>query len=122
MKQCVEIVTPSGTYGAFHQHKCGVRASVEHEGKWYCRRHDPKKRIERRSKRDEEYAAFVRDDSAREQAAQERIAKLGYGTTHARLNVATKRIECSGGVVLSAEDADELITAIEYLKDKHYGG
>jgi hypothetical protein len=31
----------AGTYRSFHRYTCGKTASLEHEGKWYCKRHHP---------------------------------------------------------------------------------
>jgi len=39
----------------WHPHKCGQKASVEREGKWYCKRHDP---VALNAKRDEKEKAW----------------------------------------------------------------
>jgi len=39
----------------WHPHKCGQRASIEREGKWYCKRHDP---VALDAKRDEKQKSW----------------------------------------------------------------
>jgi hypothetical protein len=40
----------------WHPHKCGQRASIERDGKWYCKRHDP---IAMKAKYDEKNKAWT---------------------------------------------------------------
>ena len=39
--QCSKMVSDSGPWGAFHQHRCNKKAVVEIESKPYCKIHDP---------------------------------------------------------------------------------
>lgn len=55
--QCQTTVYPSGMYGAFHGHPCSARATVLHEGKLYCRTHDPEAVELRRDKADAKWKA-----------------------------------------------------------------
>lgn len=48
METCVKTVTTD----SWHFHKCGAKATVEYEGKWYCKRHDPAKAAARQSKKE----------------------------------------------------------------------
>lgn len=50
---CVEEIMPDG----WHSYACGAKASVPHESKWYCKRHDPLKRAAERARKDELYQA-----------------------------------------------------------------
>jgi len=40
--QCVEKVYPNDKYGSFHGYRCTRDGTVERDGKWYCKTHDPK--------------------------------------------------------------------------------
>ena len=49
--QCCATFYPNGSY---HRSQCSRKGSVERDGKWYCKTHDPeavKKRDEMREKR-----------------------------------------------------------------------
>jgi uncharacterized Zn finger protein (UPF0148 family) len=58
-KQCSEKVFPSGLYGSFHGYSCSKPATVERDGKWYCKIHDPEyvkaKDAKKRAKWDKKY-------------------------------------------------------------------
>ncbi len=41
--------------GSFTGHRCGFAASVERDGKWYCKRHDP---VEVKRQTDERHARW----------------------------------------------------------------
>jgi len=41
MNQCQEKVTPKERWGAFHQYQCHRTATIQRDGKWYCKQHDP---------------------------------------------------------------------------------
>lgn len=71
-RQCSEAVVPSGTYGAFHEHPCRIRATVERNGQWYCKKHDPvavKERKDRHEKLWEQRWKHQRDRERIENAA-----------------------------------------------------
>jgi hypothetical protein len=59
-KRCTESVSEQGRWGCFHQHQCEKLATVERDGKKYCKIHDPDYKAEKRragaAKRDAEYA------------------------------------------------------------------
>jgi hypothetical protein len=39
--QCSAQVNGQGNWGSFHQHQCSRKATIERDGVWYCRVHDP---------------------------------------------------------------------------------
>ncbi len=39
--QCSTMVSGSGSWGSFHQHHCHKQATIQRDGKWYCKIHDP---------------------------------------------------------------------------------
>ena len=44
---CAEVIMPDG----WHSQSCGAKASIEHESKWYCKRHNPIKRGAERARK-----------------------------------------------------------------------
>ncbi len=53
--QCSEKVSSEGSWGSFHQHKCQRPATIERDGKWYCKIHDPEYIKEKDKARTEEW-------------------------------------------------------------------
>lgn len=39
--RCQEKVFPKERFGAFHGYQCTFKATVQREGKWFCKKHDP---------------------------------------------------------------------------------
>jgi len=58
---CVEQIMPDH----WHSQACGAKASVEHKGKWYCKRHDPDAKAAKRAARDKLWAARSASEEAR---------------------------------------------------------
>ena len=53
---CQGLISSGGGWGHSY-HKCGKVASVEEDGKWYCKVHAPSLKKARRDKRDAGYKA-----------------------------------------------------------------
>lgn len=55
--QCSRKVTPrdSGPFGWLHPKPCSRKGTVERNGHWYCRQHDPVKVAERRAELNHQY-------------------------------------------------------------------
>jgi hypothetical protein len=49
----------------WNPHKCGQKASVEREGKWYCKRHDPVAMKAKRDAKDKIYDERFKNEMAR---------------------------------------------------------
>ena len=56
-KKCCAVVYPKERWGAFHGYQCTRKASVERNGKSYCKTHDPEERKKREEKSLESYRA-----------------------------------------------------------------
>lgn len=54
-KKCCATVYPKERYGSFHGYSCTRKASVERDGKFYCKTHDPEERKKREEKSLEQY-------------------------------------------------------------------
>lgn len=61
---CIMVCAP-GTYGAFHQHRCRIKATAFREGNWYCTKHDPEVAKALSKKRDEKWAEKSRIEQAK---------------------------------------------------------
>ncbi|MCK9524330.1 MAG: hypothetical protein M0R49_00160 [Limnochordia bacterium] len=99
---------PEGTkccgrvFDGWHSHPCGNKASVEREGKFYCKVHDPV-RIEEKAK--------IRDKEVEERRIERnRWIVLG----HPDYRVMEKALE------LACEDISEVIGSIPTNKKKSY--
>jgi uncharacterized Zn finger protein (UPF0148 family) len=68
--------------GGFRPHRCRNSGSVERDGKWYCKVHDPIARKERQERRDEEYRAEQERQLARrrKREAERRIETIRGAT------------------------------------------
>lgn len=96
---------------AGHFYRCSNLAKVQRDGKWYCGIHDPEAIRRKQERRD----AKIRErEEARDLAlseAQARCHRLGMGHPHySHLGSGAGRY--TGGVVLTAEEADRLILLI----------
>jgi len=65
-RACCKKVSGNGPYGAFHPHPCRFKATVCHEGKWYCSKHDPEVVGARRKKREDEVDTRIAAERASE--------------------------------------------------------
>jgi hypothetical protein len=65
-RACVEVIMPDH----WHSQSCGAKASIEHESKWYCKRHDPQKRAAERARKDKLRQAKSAEADARWNVAQ----------------------------------------------------
>ena len=54
-ERCQAMVSDAGAWGAFHQHQCHKKTIVEHDGKWYCKIHNPEYIKEKERIRTEKY-------------------------------------------------------------------
>ena len=105
-KQCSEKVF-DGVCRCF----CRIPASVERGGKWYCGTHDPERVAARRAKRNAAYALEREREDSMLRLAEARVKALGAGRPAWRSDFGL-----SGGVTLSAEDADRVIARIRKLE------
>jgi hypothetical protein len=62
---CCKNVCAPGTYGAFHQHRCRIKATAFRNGNWYCSKHDPEVAKVLSKKRDEMWAEKSRIEQAK---------------------------------------------------------
>jgi hypothetical protein len=86
---------------------------VERNGKLYCRRHDPEAVAAKKVARD---AGFQVEEERRdrlEAEAQRRCQALGMGDSYYRHGYGSQIGGPTGGIVLTAAEADELIARLE---------
>src|SRR5262245_35553402 len=107
--QCSARVPSGRTYYA-----CMNRAKVERDGKWYCAIHDPERVKTKQAKWEADFQKRWDQQRADENAAEERARRLGMGRPH--FDAMGKGLgRYTGGVVLTAEEADELIARLAVL-------
>lgn len=110
MTTIVYCCEPVYSADMFSPSRCSRRMKVERNGKPYCGQHDPEKVFARRAK-SEEAAQEKRDaDTQRFRSASRLVDALGVGKPHYDFVVLRGY---SGGIVLSAEEAQRLIARLE---------
>lgn len=62
------------TSDLWNPHTCGQKASVERDGKWYCKRHDPVAMKAKRDKKDKIFDARFKDEMARRRRTNAAVA------------------------------------------------
>ena len=100
---CVAFIYGSNSWNA---HRCTRRMKVMRNGKPYCAQHDPEKV---KAKRDALQAKWEAEEDARTQmraSAQALADALGAGSPDGD----------TGGIVLSAEEAQRLIARLERMR------
>lgn len=65
--KCTESVSGSGRWGALYGHRCRNAATVERDGKGYCKTHDP---VTRRERQDTKMNARIAANVARQRAIE----------------------------------------------------
>ena len=43
-QRCIAKVYPKDQWGSYHPYQCSKKGTVERDGKWYCKVHDPEYR------------------------------------------------------------------------------
>lgn len=94
-------------YGqAWHNALCSRKMVVERNGKPYCKQHDPEAVAAKRTKWEQKAQAKQDASTARYESAKRLAAKLGYGRPDYD---GVRAREYTGGIVLTAEEAQRLI-------------
>lgn len=63
-RQCSAQVLPEGQWGAFHPYQCSKNATVQRDGKWYCKIHDPEYRKAKAANRTTEWKRKMNSEIA----------------------------------------------------------
>lgn len=93
----------------FNGHLCSRNGVVERDGEWYCRQHDPEAEKAREEKRRAEYRAEMDRENKVLRETRDLIERLGAGTP----NYTTINHKLSGGVVLTRQEVERLIAALQ---------
>ena len=73
--QCEEMIVPKEQYGSFHQYQCTRTATVERDGKNYCKQHDPEYI---KAKNEEREKAWRKEMDSRKEKDRRRKAEEQY--------------------------------------------
>lgn len=112
-QKCCELVREEGQWGGFHRHQCPRNATVERDGKGYCKQHDP---VERKAKSDASYAKMKKKwKNEKDEADKENRKRKAYPLLVKALQAITKYSCCCDVLGDCPFCADKIATAIEAL-------
>lgn len=94
----------SGARHDFSGHMCTRKATVERNGKWWCKQHDPEAESARMAAREAKWKAEDEAKEAVHGAALALAERLGAGKPDYSWTAGTY----TGGVTLTAEEAEAL--------------
>ena len=103
----------SGERWDFGGHPCSRKGTVERDGRWWCKQHDPEAMKAREAKRDAAYRAEQEVKEATIRSAQALIDRLGAGRPH----YSSVTGKPTGGVTLTAEEAASLADRLDSLRE-----
>lgn len=106
--KCAKTVY-TGARWDFTGHPCSLAAKVERDGEWYCTRHDPQRETARRETRQAKWDAEEAAQRDQRDRAYALARRLGVGHPYFH----TLRGGYTGGVVLTAEEAQMLVNRME---------
>lgn len=111
--RCRVAVSDGGRSPLFHQ--CTKKAVVWHTGIGYCRQHNPEAVAERRRADASKWERDQQQNAQRQADAEHRAKTLGVGSAHYE-NSYGSRGGYTGGVILTPEEADQLIEELTRLR------
>lgn len=75
-RECVGRVNGEGRYGSFNRRYCDKNATLEHDGKWYCKLHHPPTVKAKSAARMEAYRDRVRAEVSAVREKREAAAEV----------------------------------------------
>lgn len=97
-------------------HACVASATIERDGKWWCRHHDPVKKAERRAAQDREWDEKRARGKAIVREGKRLATRLGVDAgAHYHSDASFQRSDYQKYLVISFEDVEKTITRLERL-------